>query len=172
MPKLDAQSALLMVARRLRGPDPTKGNGHDDAISGGLSAFRSTGGDRHLDRLARRLHVEPRDLLLFPEHDPVAAAHDGQESGTPRMCRMVAVVNKLRVCFVTASAASASWKCALRECVSQFTNCHVALADDFKSWRRAFWLGPARTISAIASAHPAKSDCFTSATEGGGAIAS
>jgi transcriptional regulator with XRE-family HTH domain len=27
-----------------------------------------------LDRLARRLDVEPRDLLLFPEHDPVAAA--------------------------------------------------------------------------------------------------
>lgn len=27
-----------------------------------------------VDRLARRLDVEPRDLLLFPEHDPVAAA--------------------------------------------------------------------------------------------------
>ena len=36
-----------------------------------------------LDRLARRLGVEPRDLLLFPDHDDLAAAMELVRRGGP-----------------------------------------------------------------------------------------
>ena len=42
-----------------------------------------------LDRLARRLDVEPRDLLLFPEHDPVAAAMERIRRAGPEAAKLL-----------------------------------------------------------------------------------